>query len=108
MSFQLLQLRAKSVTPLAAGATYTTGAQKATMAVGRIIGLVFADQPGTLIVEQSIDDGAHFDVASTFTISAGTGLGFSVELVAPTWQLRVVNGATPQGVMRVGVSQRAV
>lgn len=104
----LLQLRASTTTPLGASATYSTGPMKGVAHCARIVGVVFADQTGNVIVEQSMNNGVNFDVQQTIPIVASTGLAVSVELVAPTWQVRIVNGATPQGTLRAGFSQRAI
>lgn len=65
-----------------------------------IAGSVFADQPGTLYVEQSFD-GTNFDVSWSSAITASAGVGFNETLLAPIVQVRYVNGATAQGVLRL-------
>jgi hypothetical protein len=61
---------------------------------------VYSDQNGTLNVQQS-PDGTNWDVTSTFTVTGGTGQGFSVEVVAPYMRLDYVNGTTAQTTFRL-------
>lgn len=86
-------------TPLTGAATWTSRV-KNTDRYDRIAGTVFADQAGTLHVEQS-SDGTNWDVDTSYSISASDGKGFSEELVAAFWRLRYVNGATPQTAFRL-------
>lgn len=67
----------------------------------KIAGSVFADQPGTLYIEQSFDGGAHYDISQSVSVVAGTGQQIFVDIVAPWVQIRYVNGATTQGVFRL-------
>jgi hypothetical protein len=93
-----------TTTALAAGASWTSTVDS-DPATGRIVGSVYADQAGTLYVEQS-PDGTNWDVVDSFSISAGAGLGFSVEKVCPYARVRYVNGATAQSVFRLYVFKR--
>jgi len=93
--------------PLAANGTFSSGQITASGGYGtadsrfaRITGSVYADQPGTLYIQQSFD-GTNWDVQSTFSVSANTGQGFSVEVVAPYVRVYYVNGATAQTVFRL-------
>jgi len=88
-----------TTTPLAANATFTSTTQSGG-GFARITGTVLADQAGTLNIDQS-PDGTNWDVTSSFSIAANTGQGFSVEIVAPNWRLRYVNGATAQTTFRL-------
>lgn len=90
-----------SPTLLAASAVYT--ADK--FLVGpfdKIVGSVFADQTGTLDVNQSYD-GTHWDVQSSITVNASTPTGFNIAVVAPYAQLVYTNGTTAQAVFRLNV-----
>lgn len=60
-----------------------------------ITGTVFADQAGTLYIEQSFD-GTNFDVSASYSIAANTGEGFSEPVLAPSARIRFVNGGTAQ------------
>ncbi|MBW2650679.1 MAG: hypothetical protein JRC66_06660 [Deltaproteobacteria bacterium] len=73
----------------------------------RIIGSCFADQNGTLYIEQR-NDGTNWDVQSEFTYTANERLGFSVEVVGNEGRLRYVNGATPQTIFRLYARLRRV
>ena len=70
-----------------------------------ICGSVYADQPGTLYVEQS-PDGSNWDIVDSYSVSAGTGLKFTVEKVLPYARVRFENGATAQTVFRLYVYRR--
>ena len=92
--------------PLAASATYTS----TTLSLGvydKIVGSVFADQTGTLDVNQSYD-GTHWDVQSSITVSASTPTGFNISVVAPYAQLVYTNGATAQTVFRLNVGGKTL
>lgn len=97
---------ASTTTPLAGGAqwpdasvisNYLLEAQEA----DRVTGSVFADQTGTLFIEQSPDGGQHWDVSQSIAVTASTGQAFSVEIVLPWVRVRYVNGATPQTAFRL-------
>jgi hypothetical protein len=74
---------------------------------GRIIGSCFADQDGTLYIEQR-NDGTNWDIRSEFTYTASDRLGFSVEVVGNEARIRFVNGGTPQGTFRLNARLRRV
>lgn len=99
-----LVLFASTTDPLPANGTWTSPEDGVTF-TGRVVGTVFADQPGTLYVEQS-PDGNNWDVVDSFDVSANAGLGFSVEKVAPYARVRYVNGAADQTVFRLFVYRR--
>jgi hypothetical protein len=101
-----LTSQASTTTPLAAGATYTS-AVFTCAGFARIVGTVYADQAGTLYVEQSAD-GTNFDSSSSFSVSAGAPFGFTVEVVAPNARIRYVNGATAQTVFRLYAFTRRI
>jgi len=90
--------------PLAANSTWISKVDN-DYATGRIVGTVFADQSGTLYVEQS-PDGNNWDVVDSFPVSANAGLGFTVEKVAPYVRVRYVNGATTQTTFRLYIYAR--
>lgn len=82
--------------------------QKETVTIGPIIttnaqnvvGTIFADQSGTLAIQQSFD-GEHWDIDQTFAISASMGQGFEVPALAPEARLVFTNGSINQTVMRL-------
>jgi len=99
-----LVLFSYTTTPLAANASWTSSVDDSPY-TRFICGSVYADQPGTLYVEQS-PDGSNWDVVDSFSVPAGTGLKFSVEKVLPYVRVRYVNGANSQEVFRLYVYRR--
>jgi hypothetical protein len=100
----LLELVAHTTTPLPANGTWTSGTESA-LITGRLVGSCFSDQSGTLYIEQS-PDGTNWDVVDSFSVTGGSGIGFSVEKVCPYARVRYVNGATAQTVFRLYVFRR--
>jgi hypothetical protein len=85
-------------TPLAGAGTITLE-----LGAGRedwIVGMVFADQAGTIFIEQSMDN-INWDLSTQYSISASDGKGFKEEVFAPYIRVRYVNGATPQTAFRL-------
>jgi len=93
-----------TVTPLGANASWISNVDD-DPATGRVTGSVYADQAGTLYVEQS-PDGTNWDVVDSFSVSAGSGFGFTVEKVCPYVRVRYVNGTTSQTTFRLYVYKR--
>jgi hypothetical protein len=96
---RLVQLDS-TTTALAANGTYTTPSAFSLSGYDKIVGSVFADQAGTLLIEQSWD-GTHWDVVSTVNVSANSGQGFSIDVVAPNGRLVYTNGSTAQTTFRL-------
>jgi hypothetical protein len=88
-----------TASPLAANATYTSNVMVADRA-DNISGMVFADQAGTIFVEQSAD-GVNWDISTDYPIPANDGKGFSEPLYGPYVRIRYVNGGTAQGAFRL-------
>jgi hypothetical protein len=65
-----------------------------------VVGMVFADQPGNIFIEQSMNN-VNWDLSTTYAVSANDGKGFKEEVFAPFVRVRYVNGATPQGAFRM-------
>lgn len=84
---------------LSANEVYTTGSLNTDRA-DSITGSVWADQAGTLYIEQS-PDGQNWDISEEVTVTAGDGQGFSKSLYGPYVRLRYVNGGTDQGAFRL-------
>jgi hypothetical protein len=80
----------KSTTPLDSEATYT-GPWVRGHNVVRYTATVKSDQNGMVYLDQS-SDGENADYISSFNLVANTGLGISVEAIAPFTRLRIVNG----------------
>src|SRR5690349_2828147 len=84
---------------LTSGSTYTSPTFN-TDRYSEIDGAVFADQTGTLFIEQS-GDGTNWDVSTSYSITASDGKGFSEQIVLPFFRVRYVNGGTNQGTFRI-------
>jgi hypothetical protein len=65
-----------------------------------VVGMVFADQAGTIYIEQSMDN-ANWDLSTNYAVVASDGKGFKEEIFAPYVRVRYVNGATPQTAFRL-------
>lgn len=70
----------------------------------RLAGSVYADQAGTMLVQQTFDYWStggipnptpHWDVTQSFTIVATTPQTIDVDVIAPVVQIVYTNGATP-------------
>jgi hypothetical protein len=92
---------ASSNVVLTSGSTWSSGTLYPDLA-DRIVGSVFADQSGTIYIEQS-PDGTNWDVQTSYTVSANDGKGFSEEIIAPYVRVRYTNDATNQGAFRISV-----
>jgi hypothetical protein len=66
-----------------------------------LVGLMFSDQNGTLLVEQGID-GQNWDFDTTVNLVGGTGKEFKIEIYAAYIKLTYTTGATPQNEFRLG------
>lgn len=90
---------------LTASNSWTSGTQNLGHA-DTLTGTVFADQAGTLYIEQSYD-GTNWDVSTSYAITASDGKGFSEDVIAPFIRVRYVNGGTDQGAFRLYARARA-
>ena len=90
-----------TTTPLLTSGVFTSGTL-ITDTYDRAVGSVFADQAGTLYVEQSFD-GTNWDISKSISVTASAGQAFSEELVAPYFRARYVNGGTDQGAFRLRI-----
>lgn len=82
-----------STTPLAAtgaGATFTSRWVLADAMYVNVTGSAFADQAGTIVVQQS-GDGINADVSNSTPVVASTGVSFNVPIVLPYIRLQMVN-----------------
>lgn len=80
-----------TTTPLLAGATYTSGWALSNTA-DVVTGSVFADQVGTIFIEQS-SDGTNADVSTSYTTTASDGSGISEAILCPYVRVRFTNTA---------------
>jgi len=103
-----------STTALGAGATFT-GTSRAASSFAPFSyfnASVYADQAGTLYIDQSLDTGATFQAVGSVAVSAGTTGQLSEKLTgimgaATLYRVRFVNGATAQTVFRIASSATA-
>jgi len=105
-AYVLMRKLVSTTTALGANSTYTSSKQTVA-GFSRLVGTVYADQDGTLYVEQS-SDGTNYDVTSSFSVTGGTGLGFSVEIVAPFARIKYTNGANAQTTFRLYAFGRTI
>jgi hypothetical protein len=101
----IFSLVVSSTTPLAKEASWVSAWVPATFWESAIVGAVFADQKGTLHIEQSAD-GVNVDVDTSYEIEANDGKGFEESRVAKYWRVRFVNGAVAQGAFRLAAEVR--
>lgn len=105
------QRYASSFTPLqASGAPNSADTWSAILEAGSadsLAGAVFADQPGTLFIEQSIDGGKNFDISTSYDISASDGKGFSEPIFTSLVRIRFVNTGTVQTAFRIAAKQNS-
>lgn len=94
-----------STAPLAANATFTGSSRDGGSAptYNRFRGWVYADQPGTLYLEQSRDN-STWRVAQTVPAAVGVTT-FDTKAYSRYIRLRYVNGATAQGAFELVSSQ---
>lgn len=93
-----------TVTPLLSTASFTSPAQFVQRATD-ITGTVFADEPGTLEIQQS-GDGTNWDQTTTYAVPANNGVAFEVPLYSQWWRIVYVNGSTAQTVFRLFADPR--
>ena len=93
-----------TTTPLGANESFTSDLYS-TAGYGKIVGTVFSDQDGTLLIGQS-PDGTNIDCISTFYIFANGAYGFVVDVVAPYFSVKYENGSQAQSVFRLYVFLR--
>lgn len=90
----LVQGEASSSANLGANGVFSSGWQS-TNGSGRIVGGALSAQSGTLVVTQSAD-ASHVLASTSVSVAAATSTSFSVEVVAPFYEVTYTNGATPQ------------
>jgi hypothetical protein len=95
-----------TTTPLDANQSFTSDLYS-TSGYGKIVGTVYTDQDGVLLVGQS-PDGTNIDCISRFEIIGGGNWGFVVDVVAPYFGIKYINGSVAQTVFRLYVFLRRV
>ncbi len=85
--------------PLAANGTYTSSALNPTFHT-YARALAFADQAGTVYIEQS-SDGVNWDLSETVAVVANTATRLEKTIVGAYVRFKYVNGAVAQTVLRL-------
>lgn len=91
--------RFNNSTPLAAAATFESASLDG-LTYKRITGRAFADQAGTLEIQQS-DDGTTWDTSKTLEITAGTAVFYDEPIYCRYIKVKYTNGATAQTAFRI-------
>lgn len=100
---------AATTTLLGAAGVYTSNVITTDVAQN-LTGSIYSDQNGTLVVYQSFNYSPQmgdiaatvdWDISQSITYTGGTTPGFSIEILAPTFQLVYTNGGTPQTKFRL-------
>ena len=100
-----LELHDFTLTALKANETWISKSESS-LETGRVVGLIYADVSGTIYIEQS-GDGLSWDVIDSYSVTGGSGLGFTIQKVAQHARVRYVNGVADQTVLRLYVYKRA-
>ncbi|WP_298191313.1 hypothetical protein [Novosphingobium sp.] len=99
-----------STTALAASATFTgTGRANSAAQYEFFAATAFADQAGTLFIDQSLDTGATYQPILSQAVAAGGAANIAVRMcgavgTATLYRVRYVNGAAAQSVFRLSSS----
>lgn len=99
-----------STTALAASATFTgTGRANSAGQFAFFNATAFADQAGTLFIDQSLDTGTSYQAIASQAVVAGSGINLSVRIcgavgTATLYRVRYVNGASAQTTFRLSTS----
>jgi hypothetical protein len=88
-----------STTPLGGNASFT-GTAQSSLPYSALSVEVFADQAGTLIVEQS-QDGTNWDTQDSFSVTASTNFQTTVNLIGSKYRIVYNNGSNAQGTFRL-------
>lgn len=64
-----------------------------------VVGSVFADQAGTIYIEQG--DGTNWDISTSYPVAANDGKGFGESVVFSNVRVRYVNGPVAQTAFRL-------
>lgn len=93
-----------TTTPLALNATYTSAVSNINRAT-QITGSVYADQPGTLYIDQG-GDGTNFDCVTQYYLDGLSTTVVDIDIICQYLRVRYVNGPTPQTVFRLYIDIR--
>lgn len=93
-----------NTTPLAANAAWTSPVQNILRAT-EITGSVYADQPGTLQVQQS-GDGTNWDLITTYDVPVDTGVSIQLEALEQSLRVIYTNGGIAQTAFRLYINAK--
>lgn len=94
----------QTTTPLGSGGSFVSSAQQTTRAT-QITGSVFADQAGTLYIEQG-GDGTNWDNVTEIAVEANIGTSIEIDVTNQFIRARFLNGASAQATFRLYVDLR--
>ncbi|MEM3982560.1 MAG: hypothetical protein QXM71_07580 [Thermofilum sp.] len=97
---------AYTTTALGAGASWSSGSIDM-LNYSKLYVTVFADQAGTLYIDQS-PDASNWDVTESISVSANVGMAVVREIAGRYCMVRYVNGSTAQTVFRLYVWRAAI
>lgn len=107
MSQNLTKPILESTVALGISATFN-GPQRPTDGFSKVRALAFADQAGTLNIQQSFDGGVTWRTTDTTAIVASTAKTIEALIVAPLVRVQYVNGGVANTVFNLGVSLVAI
>lgn len=90
--------------PLASAGTWVSAAFAAD-GYNFVSGSVFADQAGSIFIEQS-ENGTNWDVSTNYAVPANDGKGFKEAILLSLVRVRYVNGGVLQTAFRLQFSFR--
>jgi hypothetical protein len=93
-----------TTTALGSNGVFVTGAFRIDGSQ-EIRGTIFANQAGTIYIEQSFDQN-NWDCSNSYAITANDGKGFKESVVADYARVRYVNGSSAQTTLRLHVYYR--
>lgn len=97
--------RLATTAPLSANGSWTSD----TIATGGnsfVVGSVFADQAGTIYIEQSVN-GTNWDISTSYDVAANDGKGFKEDVILDYVRVRYANGPVAQTAFRLDFSFRS-
>ena len=101
-----------SSTPLAASAIFTGTGRAVVNTYGKFNSVAFADQPGTLAIDLSVDTGATYRQVASVAVAANVAAILSVPVTGAAgtttlYRVRYINGATLQTAFQISSSYTA-
>lgn len=91
--------QSNTTTPLGANAVWSS-VIFSVESISQVVGSVFANQAGTLSIQQSYDQ-SNWDISSDYSIPISDGKGFQEDIVAPFLKVVYTNGPIAQTQFRL-------